>query len=480
MWILNKLPQVWHPFFRIERFGRVTDDAFLLGIEARDQRFDLEATTKLLAGRRRDRGRARATSSRIRRGSTMPKWITAFIVSSTAFALIPFAIAAKARNSHSTEPHLHIFPDMDFQPKYKSDTADATCSPTAARTAARSPGTVARGSLQRRRHVLPRPRPSGAVDDRASRRQLDDQRARSCSAARAASTSTARRATATTAAARARCRSGVAASGGGVAAPATSSIRRRRRRVTMPNGQLFNTISNGYNTMMGYAAADPARGPLGDRRCTSARSSARERDARGRAGGRDHAGACRRRHGPAGRAYAAPAPTTAPAAATAQRRHPEVPDEPHQDPPSRREGTRPASSARASPRSALGIAVVFLGLSLDPRRRPHGDDWKRFFHAYVIGWSYIFSICVGVLWLVHPAPPGARSLGDGGAPDRRGDDRRVPARVRRGPRVRDPGARRLQGPLLLGAPRRARPGAQPPPAPQARLAVARRSSRSAT
>ena len=24
--------------------------------------------------------------------------------------------------------------------------------------------------------------------------------------------------------------------------------------VSMPNGQLFNTISNGYNTMMGYAA----------------------------------------------------------------------------------------------------------------------------------------------------------------------------------------------------------------------------------
>ena len=42
--------------------------------------------------------------------------------------------------------------------------------------------------------------------------------------------------------------------------------------VQMPNGQLFNTISNGYNTMMGYARPDPARGSLGDRRSTSARS----------------------------------------------------------------------------------------------------------------------------------------------------------------------------------------------------------------
>ena len=55
----------------------------------------------------------------------MPKWILALIVSSTAFALIPLAIAAKARNSHSSEPHIHIFDDMDYQPKYKSDTANA-------------------------------------------------------------------------------------------------------------------------------------------------------------------------------------------------------------------------------------------------------------------------------------------------------------------------------------------------------------------
>jgi hypothetical protein len=27
--------------------------------------------------------------------------------------------------------------------------------------------------------------------------------------------------------------------------------------ITMPNGQLFNTISNGYNTMMGYAQQIP-------------------------------------------------------------------------------------------------------------------------------------------------------------------------------------------------------------------------------
>src|SRR5688500_4287220 len=48
MWILNKLPQVWHPFVRLERFGRVSDDAFLLGIQASDKRFDSVATPQLL------------------------------------------------------------------------------------------------------------------------------------------------------------------------------------------------------------------------------------------------------------------------------------------------------------------------------------------------------------------------------------------------------------------------------------------------
>src|SRR5688572_1735762 len=50
-------------------------------------------------------------------------------------------------------------------------------------------------------------------------------------------------------------------------------------------------------------------------------------------------------------------------------------------------------------KAGVGIAVVFLGISI-VLGSMQGDNWKRFFHAYVIGWSYIFSICVGVLWLI--------------------------------------------------------------------------------
>ncbi len=58
-------------------------------------------------------------------------------------------------------------------------------------------------------------------------------------------------------------------------------------------------------------------------------------------------------------------------------------------------------------KAGLGIAVVFLGLSLVltlfsgvDTNSGHASKWARFFHAYVIGWAYIFSICVGALWLV--------------------------------------------------------------------------------
>src|SRR5438477_5301594 len=50
-------------------------------------------------------------------------------------------------------------------------------------------------------------------------------------------------------------------------------------------------------------------------------------------------------------------------------------------------------------KAGLGIALVFLAISL-VLGATQGDNFKRFLYAYVIGWSYIFSICVGALWLI--------------------------------------------------------------------------------
>lgn len=56
-------------------------------------------------------------------------------------------------------------------------------------------------------------------------------------------------------------------------------------------------------------------------------------------------------------------------------------------------------------KAGIGVAVVFLGLSLiltlsSSPSGGHVSKWSRFLHSYVIGWSYIFSISLGMLWIV--------------------------------------------------------------------------------
>lgn len=253
MWILNKLPQVWHPFFRADRFGRVTDDTFLLGIEARDRRFDREATVKLL----KDAGAIEVEHVHYESDPArkqMPKWITAFIVASTAFALIPFAVAAKARSSHSSQPHIHIFPDMDFQPKYKSDAAmDMFADGRANR--GRLDGTIPRGELNADdalyrgldsssggEWLLGFPKAIEITDALMTRgQQRFNIYCTPCHGYDGHGNGTVPQR--------------VAAGGGAWAAQ--DLVKPAGSAVQMPNGQLFNTISNGFNTMPGYASQIP-------------------------------------------------------------------------------------------------------------------------------------------------------------------------------------------------------------------------------
>jgi hypothetical protein len=47
-WILNGLPQPYHPAFASKAFERVTDDKFFIMIESSDPKFELESTRALL------------------------------------------------------------------------------------------------------------------------------------------------------------------------------------------------------------------------------------------------------------------------------------------------------------------------------------------------------------------------------------------------------------------------------------------------
>lgn len=259
MWILNKLPQVWHPFFRNDRFARVSDDAFLLGIEAKDSRFDLAATTKLLEGEG-----ALAVEPCFHdadpAAKQMPKFVFGIILATTMLALIPFALIAKARASKSNQPHYHVFGDMDFQDKVKSDTAFPLFEDGRGNRGEIS-GTVARGSLKADSAYytglekkadaqgphdewitgLPKQlEVSPAMLKRGQQRYNIycapchgfDGRGQGAIAKRAA------------------------AVGAGVILPA-NLVSPTGTAAIMPNGQLYNTISNGFNTMMGYSAQIP-------------------------------------------------------------------------------------------------------------------------------------------------------------------------------------------------------------------------------
>jgi mono/diheme cytochrome c family protein len=256
MWGLNKLPQVWHPFFRPDRFARATDDAFLLGIEAKDERFDLAKTKALL----QDAGAIGIDEVYYDpdpSNKTMPKWITAFIVASTAFALIPFAIAAKARNSRSSEPHIHIFPDMDFQPKYKSDTA-MDLFPDGRANRGEIPGTVARGFFQGDDTFYHGIENGQWTTGFPKQLDINEQLVRRgqnrfniyctpCHGYDGHGQGMIPE--------RVKALGGVWQARNLVEAPTADG--KGGVVVQMPNGQLFNTISNGFNTMQGYAAQIP-------------------------------------------------------------------------------------------------------------------------------------------------------------------------------------------------------------------------------
>ena len=50
MFALNGLPRLYHPLFEYQGFRSVTDDRFLLAVEAADPQFHLEETPELLRG----------------------------------------------------------------------------------------------------------------------------------------------------------------------------------------------------------------------------------------------------------------------------------------------------------------------------------------------------------------------------------------------------------------------------------------------
>ncbi len=80
------------------------------------------------------------------RKPTIPRFAVYAIVISIPLALLPFALIARVRSIHTSQPRLHFFQDMDAQPKLKAQATSARYADGRAMRPTVS-GAVARGRL---------------------------------------------------------------------------------------------------------------------------------------------------------------------------------------------------------------------------------------------------------------------------------------------------------------------------------------------
>lgn len=142
MLMLNGLPKLSNPLLNNERFRRVTNDGFFLVIEAEDELF-ADGTAKII----RDSTDAVNIEEIVdtSKDTPIPRVLKLSAAVLCSLALIPPLMIAKARATTSDKPRLHNFFDMDFQPKFKSQTTSSLFADgRSARP--RVQGTIPRGS----------------------------------------------------------------------------------------------------------------------------------------------------------------------------------------------------------------------------------------------------------------------------------------------------------------------------------------------
>jgi mono/diheme cytochrome c family protein len=142
------LPQFAHPALSSRHLRRATTDGLFISIEARDAKFELSATRALLES-------AGATAIEIcyeqSEGMRMPRLLKLGGVVAILLSCIPPLCIALAREVKSGTPRIDLIPDMNFQPKYKSQQASGLFADGRAMRPP-VPGTVAAGALQENDH----------------------------------------------------------------------------------------------------------------------------------------------------------------------------------------------------------------------------------------------------------------------------------------------------------------------------------------
>jgi mono/diheme cytochrome c family protein len=140
---LNGLPRFSNPLFNNPRFDRTTDDRFFLWVDSRDKYFNSDKVKGLL-------GETNPLSvEEVREDESpteIPRPLITVILTVILITLIPGAIVLNIRAAKSRNPRLHVFFDMDFQPKKKTQTTTSLFEDGRVQRPP-VPGTIARGEL---------------------------------------------------------------------------------------------------------------------------------------------------------------------------------------------------------------------------------------------------------------------------------------------------------------------------------------------
>lgn len=119
MWIINGLPRFSNPLHRVSRFKRVTNDKFFLMLDKADALFS-ESNSK--AQLEQWGAVAIEEVNQDLTDTKLPSWLAPLGVIAMLLLLIPPAAIFSAYGSTSRKPRLHVVPDMDWQHKFKTQT----------------------------------------------------------------------------------------------------------------------------------------------------------------------------------------------------------------------------------------------------------------------------------------------------------------------------------------------------------------------
>lgn len=117
MWIFNGLPRWYHPLFRSKNFAKATDDGFFIAIQSKDPSFALERTGDFL----KEIGAVSVENiDEADEPAVMPANIKGNLWVVGCLMLIPPTMVYASYGSTTTEPRVHLVPDMDMQDRFRA------------------------------------------------------------------------------------------------------------------------------------------------------------------------------------------------------------------------------------------------------------------------------------------------------------------------------------------------------------------------